>query len=44
MTAIRSLPTYLASAAIALALSLTMISGTVSVPQAHTPASMEYAA
>ncbi|WP_263626350.1 MULTISPECIES: hypothetical protein [Novosphingobium] len=43
MTAIRSLSAHLATAAVALALSLTMISGTVSTPA--TPAfSMEYVA
>lgn len=44
MTAIRSLTTHFATAAVALALSLTLISGTVSVPAAKAPASMEYVA
>ncbi|BEV00236.1 hypothetical protein [Novosphingobium olei] len=47
MTAIRSLSAHVATAAVALALSLTLISGTVSVPSAVAPAaahSMEYVA
>lgn len=47
MIALRSIPAHFATAAVALALSLTMISGTVSVPSAKAPAaatSMEYVA
>ncbi len=44
MLALRSLSAHVATAALALALSLTMISGTVSTPTAKAPTSMEYVA